>query len=165
MNGLDACGDVSLTFGGVEFASGKAWAFNNVLSMLSDLDRSSADIDVPRGYTAVRADWDTDTEYVLEGFVIGACDPTGSPYASTLAGWRNNVAALRAVTARKVTAPFTWDGIMTVSGDVLTADVKIGGLKVNPPEVAEVTSGDWRGHYSTATLRVKVMAPGWVTGS
>lgn len=165
MDGIAGCAEVSLTFDGTEFASGRAWSFTNVLDMLSDADRGFADIDVPRGVTLPRADWDIDTEYVLEGFVIGACDPTGAPFVSTLAGWRNNVAALRAVTARKLVAPYTWAGSLTVDGDVLTADVKLGGLKVASPQVAEVTSGDWAGHFSTVTLRAKILAPGWVTGS
>ena len=67
-----------------------------------------------------------------KGSVIGACGPDRGTVRADIGWVAEQRRRSRAATARKVTAPFTWDGIMTVSGDVLTADVKIGGLKVNP---------------------------------
>ena len=130
VNGLGACGDVSLTFGGRVRVGGSV----GVQQCAVDAERSRQ---IQRRHR--RATQGTPLygpvgcrHRICAGRVRhrGVRPDRGTVRVDI--GW---VAEQRRRSPRprpEGDRPRSWDGIMTVSGDVLTADVKIGGLKVNP---------------------------------
>lgn len=145
---------------------GVAWSFPNLTNLFGDIDRTTEDIDIPRGDTILTPDWDVPMDHILEGWIIGDCDHAGTPVTDTLAGWTANVGWLRSnVTKRVSVAPIHRVAELSVGATVLTAHVKAGPLTTGTVSLNEDGAYGWSGYFSPATMRLRVYPPGWVTGS